>query len=324
MATNMNNDDEINMSDEDDSRHWLPINASQQDGQGMFFPDVTLSPSSSLPSTSANPTPTLPSSFNTWDSVFAEHAALLSNKSTMDRRKFNKSVMLLLNKAIALAKSTTVVSPQPMMGVSNNNRAIMWQDPKVVFGEFRDILLSKNEKKSEELVERLVTFVNQSLSPLLTADEHKEELQRKSVALLQDLSPQMSIKLTPVIKSYIARQFGSNLEDMLAEVSLPEMSLQDKTNLYTRMINRFLDDVGCTSFAFSSRRLLGNISPVDLWFLTFFSFVTVKRCRGDNLLMLGCVGELIHKHLVDIIQHVFTNCFYFIFREKLGRQELAL
>jgi len=284
------NDEDIpfHVGDEDDSCHWLPINTTEQDGQGMFFPDMTPSnspPCTPLPSTSQPP----PEQHNPWANIFQEHANLLSNKESMDRRKFNKSVLLLLNKTIALAQSS-IATAQPT--AANIAKPIaLWQNPKIVFSAFRDILLNEKEVKSEELVERVVAFVNQSVSPLLTADERKEELHKKSVALLQDISPQMSIKLTPIVKSYISRMFGSDLDDMLAEVSLPEMSLKDKTNLYTRMIDNFLDNVGCISFAYSNKRLLGNISPVDLWFLTFFAFVTARRCRGDNLLMLGCVGE---------------------------------
>lgn len=283
MASSEDDDDHIRLVDEDDSHHWVPIQQTEQDGQGMDFPELTPTPSlpmSPIPSTSA-----YAPEHKTWNSIIDEHNALLSNKATMDRRKFNKSVLILLNKTIALVKETllsnTIMAPN----------VIPWHNQNAAFSKYRDILLNDKEIKSEELVEQIVFFVNQNMSPLLTADERKEELQKKSLALLQDLSPQMSIKLAPIVKSYIARQFGVNIEDMLAEVSLPELSLQDKTAMYTRMIDNFLDDVGCISFAFSNRRLLGNIAPVDLWFLTFFAFVTVRRCRGDNLLMLGCVGK---------------------------------
>ena len=108
---------------------------------------------------------------------------------------------------------------------------------------------------------------------------------------MSELSPQISIKLSPIIKSTISRQFGADIEDMLAEVLLPEMSVRDKSNLYSKMLENFLGDTTSISFAVTNRKMMGNLLPADLWFLTFFSMVTTRRCRGDNLLMLGLVGK---------------------------------
>jgi len=299
----------------DDDEHWLPITYDEStDGQEMVFPDLT--PSPTPPTTPLPSISTAAPTQNAWCSLINDHASLLSSQATMDRRKFNKSVMALLNKAIILAKEHINSSPHSMQQ--------LWPDPRAMFGEFRLMLLNDKEMASEDMVEKIVNFVQQSISPLLTADERKEELQKKSVALLQDLSPQMSIKFTPIIKSYIARQFGSDMDDMLAEICLPEMSLKEKTSLYTRMLTNFLDDVGCLSFAFSNRRLLGNVTPVDLWFLTFFAFVTARRCRGDNLLMLGCVGmTLCHYQCVYLCTALsLTSMFYY--RQKFCRKKFAL
>lgn len=262
---------------------WLPIH-SQQDGQGMFLPSLSPTPPASpIPMASTQ----LPQC--EWTTVIHEYEALLTNKASMDRRKFNKSISRLLDKTMVLAKQHL----QQINLTVKQDPLIQWQNAEEAFSKYRKELLNPKEMKSEELVEQVVAYVNSSMPAFLTADERKEELQKKSLSLLQDLSPQMSIKLAPILKSYISRLFGCALDDMLAEVCLPELSLKDKTSMYTRMINNFLDDVSCLSFALSNRRLLGNIAPVDLWFLTFFAFVTVRRSRGDNLLMLGCVGELI-------------------------------
>jgi hypothetical protein len=283
-------DDEILAHEEyeDDNRHWLPIIAAttsdkDENAPNLFFPALSPTPPSS-PVASTSATKTGPCS---WSNIINEHQVLLSNKPNMDRRRFNKSVFMLLNKTISLAQQHL----QQANSASIPHTVNEWEDPKHIFAKFRKELLNPKEMKSEELVESVVAYVNQTLPSLLTADEHKEELQKKSLALLQDLSPQMSIKLAPIVKSYIVRQFGANIEDLLAEVHLPEMSLKEKTNMYTRMLNNFFSDVGCISFALSNRKLLGNLTPSDLWFLTFFAFVTARRCRGDNLLMLGCVGK---------------------------------
>lgn len=289
MSSSGDDDDEIEQhitlkNADDDNRYWLPINGDKQDGQGMLLPQISPTPPSS-------PMPVASTSTQgqncEWGTVIHEYEMLISNKATIDRRKFNKLILALLNKTIGLAKGHL---QKPNVSIMPSS-AINLPTVEEAFGDYRNDLLNEKEIKAEELVEKVVAFVNNSLPALLTADERKEELQKKSLALLQDLSPQMSIKLAPIVKSYISRQFGCAIEDMLAEVFLPEMSLQDKTSMYTRMINTFLDDASCLSFALSNRQLLGNLTPVDLWFLTFFAFVTVRRCRGDNLLMLGCVGE---------------------------------
>jgi hypothetical protein len=189
-----------------------------------------------------------------------------------------------------LIDGDTSSTPSPSLIHSPGNN-IQWDHFKEALGNFRNLLLNEKEMASEELVERVVQFISQSLSPLLTADERREELQKQCLAFVHDLSPQLSLKVGPLIKSCIQRQFGAGIENMLAEVRLPEMSLKEKSQMYSRMLNNFLGDTSSITFACSNRQLLGKLLPVDLWFLTFFAFVTAKRSRGDNLLMLGCVGK---------------------------------
>jgi len=212
----------------------------------------------------------------------------------MDSRRFNRLSMQLLDKCITSLRS--------MKGDANATDAVQSEptflkyreDAREAFGEFRRLLLNEKEMHSETLVEKVVSFIDKGLSPMLTADERKEELQKKSLAFITELSPSMSIKIAPIIKSYISRQFGSSLEDLLAEVRLPEMSPKQKTLLYARMFGNFMDDPSCIFFAVTNKQLLGNVHPLDVWFLTFFAFVTVRRSRGDNLLMLGLVGGSIY------------------------------
>ena len=229
-----------------------------------------------------------------WQALIQEHDVLMMNKDKMDRRRFNKTALVLLSRCIATAKSTKIAPHFLSEPVVSQYR----DDTKEAFGEFREILLNAKEMAIDDLTSRLVTFIDKGLSPFLTADERKEELQKKTMSFLTELSPQLSIKAAPAVKSYIARQFGSDLDELLGEISLPEMSLKNKTIMYTRMFENLMDDPRCVSFAASNILLFGQLSPVDVWFLTFFAFVTVKRSRGDNLLMLGCVGKLLHQTLI--------------------------
>ena len=221
-----------------------------------------------------------------WAAFIQEYDTLMMSKGKIDTRRFNMEAILLLNKCVATIRSMNGVYAKPTQGPSFS------EDPNgEAFGEFRRLLLTAKDMASEVLVEKVVAFVNQGLSPLMTADERKEELQKKTISFISGLSPQMSIKTTPIVKSYIAQLFGSDLDDLLGEVRLPEMSLKEKTLIYTRMFENFFDRSQCVSFAATNKQLLGDLTPADVWFLTFFAFVTVKRSRGDNLLMLGCVGK---------------------------------
>lgn len=217
-----------------------------------------------------------------WPTILREFDTLMMNRTKINGTRFNQLTLMLLRKCVATARSKN--NPQ-------TNEFNHQDEAQEAFGAFRNLLLNAKEMQSEDLVEKVVAFVDKGLSPLLTAEERKEELQKKSISLVSGLSPQLSIKTTPIIKSYITRLFGSDLDDILAEVRLPGMSLKEKSLMYTRMFENFFDRSNCLSFAASNKQLLGDLDPADIWFLTFFAFVTVKRSRGDNLLMLGLVGK---------------------------------
>jgi len=220
--------------------------------------------------------------------LIQEYTSLMAIKGKIDSRRFNKLAFALLDKCIHALKNAE--GPVPLQEPTFSKYR---EDAKEAFGEFRLLLLNAKEMHSEALVERVVSFIDKGLAPMLTADERKEELQKKSLAFITELSPSMSIKIAPIIKSYISRQFGSDLEDLLGEIRLPEMSPKEKTLMYARMFGNFMDNPSCISFAATNKQLLGDLDPVDVWFLTFFAFVTVRRSRGDNLLMLGLVGGFI-------------------------------
>ena len=300
---------EILQKDEGHLSHWLsnlPVEYTptpslggpvEQDGQGMSFSNLNYTPS--LPSMSPQPCST--PSFDcqgqdmSWASVCQEYAVLMNSKGEMDGRKFNKLALALLKKCIVKARQSQEQAAH-LFSIPTKEESLFspavpgCHNAKELFGDFRNLLLNAKELHSEELCSQLVAFVDKTLPPLLTVDERKEELQKKCIYFLSELSPQLSIKLSPIIRSTISRQFGADIEDMLAEVLLPEMSVRDKSNLYSKMLEKFLGDTTSISFAVTNRQLMGNLLPADLWFLTFFAFVTTRRCRGDNLLMLGLVG----------------------------------
>lgn len=228
--------------------------------------------------------------------LLEEYVVLQHNKSKMSKRKVNQMTQTLLDKCIVFVSrhsiNTGQIEPLPSQQIiTKPTNTTDWQPLLDALGDFRQTLLTAKEQISEEVVQHIVHYINEKLSDHLSADERHNELQKQCLEFLQDVSPQLSIKVAPLVKSYISRQFGLGIDNLLAEVCLPDLSVKDKTLLYQRMFNTFLDNTKCISFACSNRQLLGQLSPADVWFLTFFSFVTARRSRADNLLMLGLVGK---------------------------------
>jgi hypothetical protein len=102
----------------------------------------------------------------------------------------------------------------------------------------------------------------------------------------------LKLKLAPLAKAYMRQKEENEIEGLFYHMLVPQMSRREKSRIHGIMFSRFIDNPNCVSFAMGNLQLLGNIAPVDMWFLTYFVFVTCQRVRGDNLLQLGCVVRL--------------------------------
>jgi len=231
-----------------------------------------------------------------WPDLVRQHAILLESKNQMDGRRFNKTALDLLNACVQFLKKEMPSSGIANPGSANHEEEEMefnpsdpeWHAEKAALAEFRLQLLSENELKGEDFVNRVVSYIEQGVSPLLTADEKRENLLKKSMAFMQELSPALSLKMAPIVKSCVSQRFDSKMDYMFAEINLPEMDIKEKALLYRRMLANFIDNDHCISFATTNRRLLGKLTP--------------RRSRGDNLLQLGCVGNALKPH--------FFICFF--------------
>lgn len=237
-----------------------------------------------------------------WAELVGRHNRLMNEKKTMTTRHFNKSSLELLNAFAAKSqKQLTTLDLVGEGGGSNPGRAgslsvplgetAEWASEKEALSDFRAQLLNQKEIVSEELVARVVAYIQSQLPPLLTADEKRETLLKKSLAFVLELSPQLSIKMAPVIRTYVSRLFDAQMDNLFAEIRMPEMPVGEKALLYRRMFSNFFDDDKSVTFTATNKALLGKIAMRDLYFLTFYAVVTSRRHRGDNLLQLGCVGK---------------------------------
>ena len=232
-----------------------------------------------------------------WSELTIRHNYLMDQKGRIDSRKFNKSALELLNafaaksRTLASAEQSGAVQRQTPAAAANKSGVVdPWASEKEALKIFRAKLLNKKDVASEELVARVVEYIQTQLPPFMTADERKETLLKKSLSFVLELSPQISLKTAPVIRSYVNRLFDAQLDNLFAEIRMPEMPVRQKALLYRRMFSRFLDDDRCVSFAATNKPLLGKLAIRDLFFLTFYASVTSKRHRSDNLLQLGCTG----------------------------------
>jgi len=151
-------------------------------------------------------------------------------------------------------------------------------------------LLNQRELTGEEMVAKIMDHVEQRLPPDMSADEKRQALYRGIMDKLNELSASLQIRLGPIAKSLMQFRQNRDMNELFAEVQLPELNLKEKSLLYGRMLFRLLDDPASVSYATTNPKLLGKLAAKDVWFLTFFSFVTCKRTKGDNLLQLGCCG----------------------------------
>ena len=156
--------------------------------------------------------------------------------------------------------------------------------------EYKSILLNQRELTGEEMVAKIMDHVEQRLPPDMSADEKRQALYRGIMDKLNELSASLQIRLGPIAKSLMQFRQNRDMNELFAEVQLPELNLKEKSLLYGRMLFRLLDDPAYVSYATTNPKLLGRLAAKDVWFLTFFAFVTCKRTKGDNLLQLGCCG----------------------------------
>jgi hypothetical protein len=262
-----------------------------------------------------------------WADLVRRHSELLSRKGKMNSRLFNKAALDLL--AAFAAQSPPPLPPSPSAAAAAGPSRMPsttgdWATEKEALSHFRSVILNQKEMDSEELVARVCQYVESQLSPLLTVDEKKETLLKKSLAFVLELSPQLSLKTAPVIRTYIHQMFDSQLENLFAEIRMPEMPMRQKALLYRRMFTNLFDDHQCVSFAATNKALLGKLSIRDLYFLTFYACVTSRRHRGDNLLQLGCVGkcQVSSPHLTSPHLTSPVVCFLFPGLSSVGKSLL--
>lgn len=135
-----------------------------------------------------------------------------------------------------------------------------------------------------EIIETLPEPPNSSAVELARAwkDEAKKRITEMSVTL--------SHRVQPIVQLMLEQKLAKAMDRSFLTIPTIEPCLVDMVNRYKRCFNTWIDDNQCVSFKATNVRLLGSIDVKDMYILTYFTFLTCKRTKNDNILQLGMVG----------------------------------
>lgn len=114
----------------------------------------------------------------------------------------------------------------------------------------------------------------------------KEEAKKK----ITNLSVTLSHRVQPIVNLLLEQKLSNSIDKQFVTVAAVEHDLLDMVNKYRKCFNIWVDAVRCVSFKATNTLLLGKVHAKDMYILTFFSFLTCKRSKFDNVLQLGMVG----------------------------------
>lgn len=158
--------------------------------------------------------------------------------------------------------------------------------------ELKNRLLSGKDQLAEEFVLGLVgEIVTDRGSNVSGADDSHQKTLSSAVQKLTELSPILAHRFLPILKEYLSHVQQLELDQVFASVDALPTSLDDMSLKYKNCFNAFVDADDCVSFKALDTKLLGNLTPKDVYVLTLWAMATCKRQKGDNLLQLICSGK---------------------------------
>ena len=144
---------------------------------------------------------------------------------------------------------------------------------------------------TEEFLREIINEVSANLSGHLTESERTAQITKKVIDRLHIVSSNLVVRLNTLVKTMVEHDSSLLLDDNLANISVPELSLQEKVHIYCRMFNAFISDPECVSFRVANQSVLGNLTCEMVFILTLFSFATCRRVRSDGILCLVVSGK---------------------------------
>jgi hypothetical protein len=136
----------------------------------------------------------------------------------------------------------------------------------------------------KEIIESLPEPPNSSAVELARA--WKDEAKKR----IGDMSVTLSHRVQPIVQLMLEEKLAKSMDKSFLTIQTREPALVDMAHKYKKCFNMWIDASQCVSFKATNTRLLGSVTAKDVYILTYFSFLTCKRAKNDNILQLGMVG----------------------------------
>lgn len=150
-------------------------------------------------------------------------------------------------------------------------------------------LVSARERVTETFIKEILESLPDpppNSSAVELARTWKEETKKK----ITNLSVTLSHRVQPIVNLLLEQKLSDSIDRQFVTVAAIEPNLLDMVHKYRKCFNIWVDATRCVSFKATNSILLGRIHVKDMYILTFFSFLTCKRTKYDNILQLGLVG----------------------------------
>jgi len=169
------------------------------------------------------------------------------------------------------------------------NTSTKIKTPEVCLTDIRKSLLNKRDLLTENFLQQLMDDVESSLPEHMTDAEKSEEMSKYVMSKLHEIGSILAVKFNGLVKTMVDYRKSQNFVQELATISVPEISVKEKTEVYKRMFFRFLDS-DSVSYRVLNACYLGGLTHEELFILTYFVFATCQRSRGDGILQLYISG----------------------------------
>lgn len=149
-------------------------------------------------------------------------------------------------------------------------------------------LVSAREFVTESFLKEIIDTLPEppNSSAVELAKTWKDEAKKR----ITGLSVTLSHRVQPIVQLMLEQKLADSMDKSFLTIEMSEPCLKTMALQYQQCFNTWVDADAHVSFKATNTLLLGNIAVKDMYILTFFSFLTCKRTKNDNILQLGLVG----------------------------------
>jgi hypothetical protein len=153
-------------------------------------------------------------------------------------------------------------------------------------------MLTSKEKVVEKFIHIFLdTLERENQLAGVPADLAKQLRFEMAFKKVSELSLVLGHRLESLIKYVLNQREADQLVGLYANITASSPSCEESSQAYQECFDAFVDDESSVHFEAGDHSLIGKLSPKNAYILTFFSFLTVRRAKGDNVLQLLMVGK---------------------------------